>query len=176
MTLLQHAYASTSLPAGRSNETQGEPASRTERELFACQDLRTEFDIELETLWTYMDQKVRPSFNPALLAQFGAWQDDIDEAASSGGLPIKYVVLGSRFPGIFSLGGDLDLFAAHIRGGDREALRRYGDACVQILHRNMLSLGQPIVTIALVEGDALGGGFDRPDIASPAQGTKDIHG
>ncbi|MEG8055697.1 hypothetical protein QP150_01840 [Sphingomonas sp. 22L2VL55-3] len=59
------------------------------------------------------------------------------------------------------LGGDLDLFSAHIRNGDREALVRYGRACVHILHRNMLSLNQPIITIGLVEGDALGVGSRR---------------
>ncbi|WP_121114288.1 crotonase/enoyl-CoA hydratase family protein [Croceibacterium ferulae] len=156
MTLQQHAYDTTRL----SDQPEKKTKSPRDRELFVYQDLETEVDVELETLWTYMNQKVRPSFNPELLVQFGTWQDDIDEAVTAGGLPIKYVVLGSRFPGVFSLGGDLDLFAAHIRNGNREALRRYGHACVEILHRNMLSLGQPIVTIALVEGDALGGGFE----------------
>lgn len=161
MTLQQHAY--TTSPPAPAHDPGADNQRRlpgTDRELFVYDDLEAEFDVELETLWTYMRQKVRPSFNPGLLRQFGTWQSDISEAASSGGLPIRYLVLGSRFPGVFSLGGDLDLFAAHIRNGDREALRRYGHACVEILHRNMRSLDQPIVTIALVEGDALGGGFE----------------
>jgi len=160
MTLQQHPYGTSRLSDDAGTGQSNRATLTHDRELFVYQDLETEIDVELETLWTYMNQKVRPSFNPDLLAQFGIWQDDIDEAATFGGLPIKYVVLGSRFPGVFSLGGDLDLFAAHIRHGDRGALRRYGHACVEILHRNMLSLGKPIVTIALVEGDALGGGFE----------------
>ncbi|WP_426282447.1 crotonase/enoyl-CoA hydratase family protein [Sphingomonas sp. NFX23] len=130
------------------------------RRPFEFVDLETHFDAELETLWTYMRQRSRPSFNPNLLAEFTQWQNDIAAARSSATMPIRYVVLGSRFPGVFSLGGDLDLFSAHIRNGDREALVRYGRACVHILHRNMLSLDQPIITIGLVEGDALGGGFE----------------
>ncbi|WP_082441087.1 crotonase/enoyl-CoA hydratase family protein [Sphingomonas sp. Leaf230] len=130
------------------------------RRPFEFVDLETHFDAELETLWTYMRQRSRPSFNPGLLAEFTQWQNDIATARSSATMPIRYVVLGSRFPGVFSLGGDLDLFSAHIRNGDREALVRYGRACVHILHRNMLSLDQPIITIGLVEGDALGGGFE----------------
>jgi DSF synthase len=130
------------------------------RRPFEFVDLETHFDAELETLWTYMRQRSRPSFNPSLLAEFTQWQNDIAAARSSATMPIRYVVLGSRFPGVFSLGGDLDLFSAHIRNGDREALVRYGRACVHILHRNMLSLDQPIITIGLVEGDALGGGFE----------------
>jgi DSF synthase len=127
---------------------------------FDYDDLDVSFDPNLETLWTYMDQRVRPSFNPTLLAQFDQWQTDIAIAKASGAVPVRYLVLGSRFPGVFSLGGDLDLFEAHIRARDQAALVRYGRACVRILHRNMLSLDLPIVTIALVEGDALGGGFE----------------
>lgn len=141
----------------RAVETSGGPAPRRP---FTFVDLETQFDPTLETLWTYMRQRSRPSFNPGLLTEFGQWQDDIVAAHASGSPPIRYLVLGSRFPGIFSLGGDLDLFSAHIRNGDREALVRYGRACVRILHRNMLSLEQPIITIGLVEGDALGGGFE----------------
>ncbi len=138
-------------------ETRPTPAPRR---LFEAADLETQFDPASNTLWTYMRQRGRPSFNPGLLAEFRQWQDDIRSAQSSGAMPIRYVVLGSRFPGVFSLGGDLDLFAAHIRNGDRGALVRYGRACVEILHRNMRSLDLPIITIGLVEGDALGGGFE----------------
>jgi DSF synthase len=152
------------VPADRSHQRQhnaiGDPHGYTARAPFEFADLETQFDPELDTLWTYMRQRSRPSFNPDLLAAFDQWQNDIAVACSSGAMPIRYVVLGSRFPGVFSLGGDLDLFSAHIRQGDRDALVRYGRACVRILHRNMRSLDQPIITIGLVEGDALGGGFE----------------
>jgi DSF synthase len=130
------------------------------RPLFQLDQLDVSFDPALDTLWTYMRPRTRPSFNPDLLRDFVTWQDDIALACASGAMPIRYLVLGSRFPGVFSLGGDLDLFAQHIRAGDRESLVRYGRACVQILHRNMTGLDRPIVTIGLVEGDALGGGFE----------------
>ena len=130
------------------------------RSRFAFAELETAYDAELETLWTYMRQRVRPSFNPGLLTEFRQWQDDIADSCGTDDMPIRYIVLGSRFPGVFSLGGDLDLFASHIRDGNRAALVEYGRACVRILHRNMLSLDRPIITIGLVEGDALGGGFE----------------
>ena len=69
-------------------------------------------------------------------------------------------MLGSRFPGVFNLGGDLDLFAEKIIAGDREALVTYGRTCVSILYQNMRALDLPVVTIGLVQGDALGGGFE----------------
>ena len=72
---------------------------------------------------------------------------------------LRFLLLGSRTPGVFNLGGDLDLFAAKIRDRDRQALVAYGESCVRILHRNMNCLGLPMVTIGLAQGDALGGGF-----------------
>lgn len=130
------------------------------RALFTLEQLDVDFDSALDTLWTYMQPHARPSFNPGLLHDFMQWQDDIDLAVSSGAMPIRYLVLGSRFPGVFSLGGDLDLFAQLIRARDHDALVRYGRSCVRILHRNMLGLERQIVTIGLVQGDALGGGFE----------------
>ena len=70
------------------------------------------------------------------------------------------MLLGSRTPGVFSLGGDLDLFAEKIRARDRQALVASGESCVRILHRNINCLGLPMVTIGLAQGDALGGGFE----------------
>jgi len=130
------------------------------RTLFAMEQMDVDFDAATNTLWTYMRPHLRPSFNPGLLHDFVQWQEDIDFAVSSGAIPIRYLVLGSHAPGVFSLGGDLDLFARLIRTQDRDALAHYGRACVRILHRNMRSLDHPIVTIGLVQGDALGGGFE----------------
>jgi len=69
-------------------------------------------------------------------------------------------VLGSRAPGVFCFGGDLALFQRMIRDGDREGLVRYGHRCCDILHRNHRALDLPAITVGLVEGAALGGGFE----------------
>lgn len=130
------------------------------RALFALEQLDVSFDPALNTLWTYMQPRERPSFNAGLLRDFAQWQDDINLAVNSGAMPIRYLVLASHFPGIFSLGGDLALFEQLIRTRDHDALVDYGRSCVRILHRNMLGLEHPIVTVGLVEGDALGGGFE----------------
>jgi DSF synthase len=122
--------------------------------------LETSWDEENATLWTFMRPEGRPSFNPEMLRDFQAWQDGIVARFGAGEEALRYLVLGSRFPGVFCLGGDLALFADLIRRQDRVALAAYGRACVKILHRNMLGLHLPIVTIALVQGDALGGGFE----------------
>ncbi|HTK35776.1 MAG TPA: crotonase/enoyl-CoA hydratase family protein [Caulobacteraceae bacterium] len=128
--------------------------------LFNLRQLEVQLDEADRTLWTFMKPEGRPAFNPAMLKDYQRWQDEIARTYDASQTPIRYLVLGSRFPGIFCLGGDLDLFARCIRAGDRDALVRYGNACVGILYRNMIGLDRPIVTIGLVQGDALGGGFE----------------
>jgi len=74
--------------------------------------------------------------------------------------PFAYFVLGSREPGVFNLGGDLKLFSQLIRQQDRKELQRYAYACVDIAYANHVGYKQNVITIALVQGDALGGGFE----------------
>jgi DSF synthase len=95
-----------------------------------------------------------------MLRDFQRWQAEIRREFADPSEGLRYIVLGSRFPGIFNLGGDLDLFAGFIATGDRGGLVRYGRDCVSILHNNLRQLELPVVTVALVQGDALGGGFE----------------
>lgn len=128
--------------------------------LFDLGQLEVRWEAESGALWTHMTPVDRPNFNRAMLRDFQRWQAEIGREFADPGEGLKYLVLGSRFPGIFNLGGDLELFARFIEGGDREGLIRYGRDCVSILHNNMRRLELPIVTVALVQGDALGGGFE----------------
>lgn len=119
------------------------------------------YDISNATLWSFMDfADRRPSYNPELLQDFHAWQRNIASLKAEQGENLKYIVLGSRHPKVFCLGGDLDYFCAAIEGCDREALLEYGRSCVRILHRNWTSLGSDLITVGLAQGDALGGGFE----------------
>lgn len=128
--------------------------------LYDLGQLDVRWDAETGTLWTHMTPVDRPNFNSAMLRDFQRWQAEIGREFADQSQGLKYLVLGSRFPGIFNLGGDLELFAQFIRSGDRDGLVRYGRDCVSILHNNMRRLELPVVTIALVQGDALGGGFE----------------
>lgn len=128
--------------------------------LFNLGQLDCLYEEDAATLWTFMRPHGRPSFNPAMLADFTMWQEDIATAFGPTGVPLDFLVLGSRVPGVFCYGGDLDLFGSLIRAGDRSGLIRYGRACVEILHRNMACLDLPLITIGLVQGEALGGGWE----------------
>lgn len=129
-------------------------------DLFALNELDVLYSEREEALWSYMRPSGRPSFTPPMLADFGNWQRLIAAHFGPDRVPLKYLILGSRAPGVFCFGGDLELFASLIRAGNRDALAAYGYRCVEILHRNMHSLDLPILTIGMVQGQALGGGFE----------------
>lgn len=128
--------------------------------LLALEELDVLYQPEAEALWTYMRPSGRPSFTPPMLGDFERWQKLIAANFGPGKIPLKYLVLGSRSPGVFCFGGDLNLFQHLIREGDRKGLEMYGHRCCKILHRNMQSLDLPMLTVGLVEGAALGGGFE----------------
>jgi DSF synthase len=150
-----------SLPAGEDHLVVASARrSAIPEKLFKLNELEVLYDDERETLWTYMRPEGRPSFSQVMLRDFVDWQDLIGEGFGPGKVPLKYLVLGSRAPGVFCFGGDLELFQRLIREGDKIGLVQYGYRCVEILHRNMHSLDLPILTVGLVEGAALGGGFE----------------
>jgi DSF synthase len=134
--------------------------SRIDRQLFELTELDVLYRPDDATLWTFMRPDGRPSFTPPLLRDFEDWQRLIVENFGPGQVPLRYLVLGSRAPGVFCFGGDLQLFERLIRSRDRDGLARYGYRCVEILHRNMNSLDLPMLTVGLVQGAALGGGFE----------------
>ena len=129
-------------------------------DLLSLNELDVLYEAESETLWTYMHPAQRPCFSPTMLKDFVEWQRLIWEGFGPGKVPLRFLVLGSRAPGVFCFGGDLELFQTFIREGNRDGLVRYGQRCVEILDRNAHALDLPMLTIGLVEGAALGGGFE----------------
>lgn len=114
------------------------------------------------TLWCGFRHPERPAFTPGLLRDLAFLQRRLRRHADLLGdaFPVRSVVWHSTAPGIWNLGGDLTLFVELIRAGDHEALRHYARACVDAVWRNWTKLEVPVLTIALVQGDALGGGFE----------------
>lgn len=138
-------------------------ARRPEWDRQSFENLAVHLDARLKTYWCHMRPPGRPSFTPALLADLAAMQGSLrrlcaeDDATDRS---IRYFVLGSETPGIFNLGGDLALFSALIQRGDLHHLRAYARSCIDVIHENAITYDLPIVTIAMVQGDALGGGFE----------------
>jgi DSF synthase len=126
----------------------------------AYSDLVTYITEEDSAFWCFMDPQARPSFTHQLLVDLADMQSMIKQLFAGGAEPFNYFILASRSQGVFNLGGDLTLFADKIREGDREGLRHYAYSCVETGHTNYRGYDNGVVTIALMQGDALGGGLE----------------
>ena len=132
------------------------------------QTLRVVEDPERGVYWCNMHANLaampgRACFSTQLVDDIVAYQRDLAERLRPGrsqtqGL-LPHVVLASDSEA-FNLGGDLDLFCRLIRLGDRDRLLDYARRCVVGVHAFHVGLDAGAHTIALVQGDALGGGFE----------------
>ena len=126
----------------------------------------TEFEPATGTIWGYFKPRGTACFSLGLLKDIRTHDDAL--MANGGAVeiegeryPVKYYVAGSRVPGIFNLGGDLALFQLLIKARDREALTRYAGLCIDNMHARIDNYrAGTMVTVSLVQGDALGGGME----------------
>ena len=126
--------------------------------------VRTRFDEELSAMFYYMNPEPRPCFNKTCLTELYKNQSTLEamqgEIVLNGKLKkADYLVLASDTPGIFNLGGDLSVFGDLIRAKQREALKEYATLCINNVW-TFYNMQAPITTIALVQGQAMGGGFE----------------
>jgi DSF synthase len=124
----------------------------------------THLDTERNALWHYLNPVPRPVFTQTLLSEMLDVQEHVKHHLLGNGpddAQIQYLVLASASPEVFSLGGDLALFAQLIRNRDRDCLTSYGRACIEVVYNYATHVSCPgLTTISLVQGSALGGGFE----------------
>lgn len=131
------------------------------------EQVETRYDEAERTLWVYMDARPRPCFTEVILDELRTVQQRVDAFNARGNgdrrLPVEYLVVASAHPTVWSLGGDLDLFSVCVeRGGaeDMERLRGYARKCIDIGFWNCVGGARKPTVISLVQGEALGGGFE----------------
>lgn len=126
----------------------------------------TEFEPASSTVWGYFKPRGTACFSLGLLKDILAHDQAL---VRNGGRvevggemqQVAYYVTGSRTPRVFNLGGDLALFVLLIKARDREALAHYARLCIDNMYPRTQNFFHPALTkIALVQGDALGGGFE----------------
>jgi DSF synthase len=126
----------------------------------------TEFEPATGTVWGYFNPRGTACYSLGLLKDILAHDQQL--AANGGQVDIEgvsqtvnYYVTGSRVPKVFNLGGDLALFVLLIKSRDRDALAHYARLCIDNVYPRTQNFFSPTLTkIALVQGDALGGGFE----------------
>ena len=133
--------------------------------------LDTRFDEDTGAYWALMNPRPRACFSMQLLNELRGYVESIVSARGAivhRGVEhrVRYGVLASSVPGVFNLGGDLALFRSYIETRNRAGLVNYGERCVDNLYPWHRNCDLPMTTIALVQGEALGGGFEAALSAS----------
>ncbi|MEO8305020.1 MAG: crotonase/enoyl-CoA hydratase family protein [Betaproteobacteria bacterium] len=129
------------------------------------QQVETRFDVEYGVYWAFMNPRPRPCFSIQLLEELRGYIDTIVDndchiAHRGKNYKINYGVLASKLPGVFNLGGDLMLFRTAIASQNRDQLIEYGEKCIDDLYPWHRNCDLSMTTFSLVQGDALGGGFE----------------
>jgi DSF synthase len=125
------------------------------------QQLKTHYDSEYKIAWLRMNAAPRACFTPTLLNNLNTAVNNIKkEMIASDGNKYDYLVLSSDVSEVFNLGGDLSLFRQLIEQRDYDGLLSYAMDCISIVYANFIHFNLDLTTVSIVQGDALGGGFE----------------
>ncbi|WP_417697995.1 crotonase/enoyl-CoA hydratase family protein [Psychromonas sp.] len=134
------------------------------------------YDAKYKAGWYYMHASPRPCFTAQLLDEITDYQKSVQfEGKYGDAYKYDYIIAASSVDNVFNLGGDLATFLSLIKRNDRDALLTYAVKCIDTLYRNMVHVDSELTTIALVQGDALGGGFEgalSSNVTIAERGTK----
>jgi DSF synthase len=127
--------------------------------------LKVSHDQVLRSVWIEFIYGEQPCFSNELIEDVWTVKHSIQQAAQNGYREnhedrILFQVLASTDRKVFSLGGDLAYFIKLIEENDRAGLRNYARRCADTQYASASHYGVPFTTIALVAGEALGGGFE----------------
>ncbi|WP_409439261.1 crotonase/enoyl-CoA hydratase family protein [Psychromonas sp. GE-S-Ul-11] len=134
------------------------------------------YDEKYKAGWYYMHATPRPCFSSLLLDELNEYADNIkEEMRQSNQSKYDYLILASNVEDTFNLGGDLAYFLELIKTRNDKELLNYAVKCINVLYHNITHLDSELTTIALVQGDALGGGFEgalASNVLIAERGTK----
>ena len=145
-------------PKSSPDPAQGDPANL----LLPYIDVK--LDFEQKIYWAAMRPSQHPMITMELLRDMMCVQESVRAIMEEGNREqcrhLEYFVAASQTPGVYNFGGNLAYFADCIRRRDYDGLREYAYACIDVVYGNAMAFHTPLITIALVQGDALGGGFE----------------
>ncbi|AWH17504.1 enoyl-CoA hydratase [Stenotrophomonas sp. ZAC14D2_NAIMI4_7] len=126
--------------------------------------IRTEDSDDGAAHWLFMHADaptgIRPCCRKDMLDEMWSYMNAITRGpAQRHSGQLRHFVLASDAIA-YNLGGDLDLFTRLIREGNRDLLLTYAQRCVEGVHHLHTGFGGDVRSIALIQGDALGGGLE----------------
>jgi len=139
-------------------------APKTQQATASLDTIYNTIDIEVDAsdpiFWCWMHPLGKPIVTSELLMELKSMHRSLPSILDQAKKPVGYYVFASRTRGTYSLGGDLSFFAESVRSGNRAAIHAYAHHCIDVVWQHVVSFNRPLITVALVQGDALGGGFE----------------
>ncbi|WP_419236155.1 crotonase/enoyl-CoA hydratase family protein [Serratia fonticola] len=132
------------------------PTCRPFTEAGNLSQLSAYYEEDRHIMWMLLRAEPRPCFNQALIEDIMT----LAQAAKESTLQFDFWVTGSLVQNMFNVGGDLSFFAEAIKNRRREAMMAYARACIDCVHAAARGFDTGAISIAMVEGSALGGGFE----------------
>jgi DSF synthase len=132
--------------------------------------MRVAEDATSNAYWGFMhangvtkDSDYRPCFSVPMMKEMRDFlkrtADHLTLRATNSDTRMAHVIMASE-ANVYNLGGDLNLFGRLIRERNREHLLAYARLCVEGVYELHTALNRNAHTVALVQGDALGGGLE----------------
>lgn len=118
--------------------------------------MKVSWDAEQGTLTVRMNIRPVQCFSLSSMKEYLSLFKTIDDNPGA----VRHFVLASATPGVFNFGGDLALFVLLTRAKDLDSLRMYGRMCLDLVWWLENAAQRNIHTVALLQGDALGGGLE----------------
>jgi DSF synthase len=126
-------------------------------------ELTCHYDPKGAVLWSTISPRGVPCFTPSLLHDMERGSQVVEGFFTDSAIPrpLRYIVIRSGIPKVFNVGGDLAYFQRLIGAQDRARLTEYARTAISVTYRNFMAHNlRGVTTIALLEGDALGGGLE----------------
>lgn len=125
--------------------------------------LDIDYDAATRAVWMSYSADSPNSYTSKMLLEIANLRESLRLYFSSGAFsrkPVRYFVMASKKPDVFSFGGDLSAFASAIANRDLRRLYEYGRVAIDVIYGLTISFGLPIVTVSAVRGKCLGGGLE----------------
>lgn len=123
--------------------------------------ISSHYDEKFKINWLYMHASPRPCYSHLLLDEIGVFIEGMkQDMRLTQQQKYNYLVVASKVNDVYNLGGDLSLFMQLIDKRDRQGLLDYAIKAIDLVYHNHRHFDLEMTTISLIQGDALGGGFE----------------
>ncbi len=118
------------------------------------------YDCDDRTVTSWWNHAQRPNMTPEVMRSCDSLYAGLKACSWAGDDWFRFYVMRTKHERIWSYGGDFSLLLDVIERKDAATLRKYGEVCIQSIHKVLSGVGDRTISIAAVDGTCLGGGLE----------------